>query len=86
MSKDIVIPHEKVIKCLNDNIESILEDILTGYDSPIKKMFQNPDSEVMTKIKDYVASVFSEILSDDSFKEKLKDRVLETAIKNMMAR
>lgn len=78
------IPDKKIVKVLEDNLDEVLKDVLTGWDSPVKKMLQDSDSDFQKKLKEIAEKVFTEVLNDPSFQEKLKDRFLQTAIENMI--
>lgn len=83
---DIIIKNEKVISAFSENIDEILKDTLTGWDSPVKKMLTDSDSEFQKRLATLAEKVFTEVINSPDFQEKLKDKFLQTAIENMIKR
>lgn len=79
---NLVITPEKIKEVLLDNLDKILTDVFTGYDSPIKKMFES--DEFKTALQKIAKETFSEIVAGPEFKDQLKDKLLEKAVANMM--
>lgn len=83
---DVTIKNEAIIKCLNENIEEILKDVLTGWDSPVKKLMADEEGSVYKALKKVTEDTFKSIINSPDFKEELKEQMMNVAIENMMKR
>jgi uncharacterized membrane-anchored protein YjiN (DUF445 family) len=80
------IKNETIIKILNENIAEILKDVMTGYRSPVKALFEDTEGEIYKTLKETAEKTFKEVISSDSFQEELKNKLLQTAVEGMMRR
>lgn len=83
---DVTIKNEAIIKCLNENIEEILKDVLTGYNSPVRELMTDEDGSIYKALKKVTEDTFKSILNSPDFQEELKEQMMKVAIENMMKR
>lgn len=76
------IPNEKIVKVFEDNIEEILKDVLTGYDSPVKKVLE--EEEFVNELKEIARNTLRAVMTDEEFKKALKNRILEKVAENIL--
>jgi hypothetical protein len=84
-NKDIVFSYEKITQVFNDNVTDILKDVLTGWNSPIKKIFTE-DEEFKKQLQGIAKSVLTEVMSDPKFTEQLKEQLIQEAVKGLISR
>ena len=82
----MTIPDESIVKAVQDNVTEILKDVLTGYNSPVRKMLEDKDSDFQKQLVTIATEVFTAVIKDPKFQEQLKDKFLVQAIENMMKR
>lgn len=78
------IPNEKIIKAIEDNLEEVLKDILTGYSSPLKEILTDEDGVFLKELRATANKLFKDVMKDPAFQERLKDKFLEIAVENMV--
>lgn len=83
---DVIIKESLLSKIFVDNLEEILKDVLTAYDSPVKKMLQDVDSEFNKTLTKVATDTFKEVVKSPDFQEQLKQKFLELAVENMVKR
>lgn len=84
--EDITIKTDLLKKILLENIEEILKDVLTGYDSPVKKLMTDEEGEVYKGLEKVTKDTFKAILDSKDFRNELKEQMMRVAIENMMKR
>lgn len=83
---NLTITEKQISQVLSDNIGEILKDVLTGYDSPVKRLFRDSDSEINKKLTEIAEKTFTSIINSPDFQESLKQKLLEVAVENMIKR
>lgn len=78
----INIETQKIEKCISENIENILKDVITGWNSPVKKAFE--EKEFQDKMKELSIKIYNEILEDKDFQNKLRDKMFSAMIDNLL--
>lgn len=78
----IKIELQQIEQVINNNISEILKDVLTRWDSPVKRAFE--EKEIQDKMKEVAIKIYNEILEDKDFQDKLKDKMFSAMIDNLL--
>ena len=83
---DVIIKGDLLTKVLTDNLTEILKDVLTGWNSPVKKLLQDENGEVYKALKEVATDVFTKTIKSENFQNELKEKMMEVAIQKMLSK
>ena len=87
MSKTVLeIKDDQIKKVLTENITEILKDVMTGWNSPVKRLFEDKEGELYKAIQSVAEKTFKEVVNSKDFQENLKEKLMQVAVENMMKR